>query len=412
MLQAKVLSAFEQMAKDGMERFHPRHHAGMLLPSEVCFLIAEGVLPPQQADNDCVRMMAQWKNDASAQCSPLRTYVAHAPPCFCWPHKGNNYSRPATCSGALPMSLRPSLYSMFPIATSTTDASHLNGVVEVDRHLVLVGDSLIQEIWRAAKCELSRTGRISNADQIHAETFGGLRKQYGHHHAVAAQQLQVLNRIKKLRSNNSTRQIVVVLSLGAHYNTKAQDRAMFVADLKSWMALLDRFVSGCSTCAALFLTTHSQHFMTDGGAYADEPDLQYGKARTTPQIFIPGGTSARAETFYGCSTTLPKSAWPGNATSANQWRAEEAMEILQRFPRVLLVPLHRTSRLWGDAHLGMMPELRCAQSADGRCKLDSIPWQLPEDRFIIADCTHFCPSPFLYQPVWWAIRQAVDSLTH
>ena len=49
----------------------------------------------------------------------------------------------------------------------------------------------------------------------------------------------------------------------------------------------------------------------------------------------------------------------------------------------LLLPLHEMTATYWEAHVGI--------GRDGRQ----------------ADCTHFCPSPFMWERFWWALRQHV-----
>ena len=94
-------------------------------------------------------------------------------------------------------------------------------------------------------------------------------------------------------------------------------------------------------------------------------------------------------TFYGCR------AWKVQPTreSANSWRAEVPLAAAERTPHVMTIPLHRISSLWWSAHVGM--------------NLDQLglPSTTPYDRYEVPDCTHFCASPFLYQPLWWALAK-------
>ena len=65
----------------------------------------------------------------------------------------------------------------------------------------------------------------------------------------------------------------------------------------------------------------------------------------------------------------------------------------QRPAHVLVVPLHAISRGWTDAHTGLVH-----------------PWWTREAtpvRMASVDCLHYCRGPWLWEPVWWAIEQAV-----
>ena len=71
--------------------------------------------------------------------------------------------------------------------------------------------------------------------------------------------------------------------------------------------------------------------------------------------------------------------------SPNRWRATELIDAVHRngSGATLLLPLHELTATYWEAHVGI--------GRDGRQ----------------ADCTHFCPSPFMWERFWWALRQHV-----
>ena len=74
------------------------------------------------------------------------------------------------------------------------------------------------------------------------------------------------------------------------------------------------------------------------------------------------------------------------ALATNTWRVDDVMKVRrERFADVPVIPLHLLSGTWWDAHPGLRPD----------------------ESHATTDCTHFCASPFLFEPVWWAVRTAL-----
>ena len=72
------------------------------------------------------------------------------------------------------------------------------------------------------------------------------------------------------------------------------------------------------------------------------------------------------------------------------------------YPLVLTVPLHRVTAHWWDAHRG--PFYGTRLNRHGEERIGSNASEIP------LDCTHFCNSPFMYQPLWWAIGRVASTL--
>lgn len=109
---------------------------------------------------------------------------------------------------------------------------------------------------------------------------------------------------------------------------------------------------------------------------------------------------------YPCRAVASPSPILDASRSPNTWRATELHEAVshRRKPpfaaanddggaegragpggRTLLVPLHLLTAPMFDAHVGI--------GRDGRQ----------------ADCTHWCAGPFVWEPLWWALRMAVTA---
>ena len=264
----------------------------------------------------------------------------------------------------------------------------------------------MDETSRAARCELRRAGLNESGMQ-----FVRWDPAHGSHAATV------------LRSNfdklgGSTERLTVAVSLGNHYNddsanprdsstnTTGQSRSDFSTHVRWTLQLLETLAASCRQCNVAFLTAHAQHFDTQSGAFAGtwrrdadavrDPDLRQSR------VFIAANASARSPNLtYGCRALRP----PLSPKASNSWRGATALAEAEQTPNVLTIPLHRISRLWWGAHIGIQIEALCARKYSHGCPSHKIPWTTPEDRYVLPDCTHHCHSPFLYQPVWWALAK-------
>ena len=88
----------------------------------------------------------------------------------------------------------------------------------------------------------------------------------------------------------------------------------------------------------------------------------------------------------------------GSGPVTQRWREDDVMRIAARYPRVAVAPLTSLSRNWWDMHIGATTHswrgVTYAGANDASAK-------------VRVDCTHFCYSLFLWEPVWWALRLVV-----
>ena len=105
---------------------------------------------------------------------------------------------------------------------------------------------------------------------------------------------------------------------------------------------------------------------------------------STPHIWASGA---------GCRRIANKSL-PSEST--NSWRSADILTEHPRHRRVLVVPWHLLTRDWWAAHPGSTKE-----AWTGETKIDAA-------GKLILDCSHFCYSPFLYEPLWWALSASLS----
>ena len=76
----------------------------------------------------------------------------------------------------------------------------------------------------------------------------------------------------------------------------------------------------------------------------------------------------------------------------------------ESYPHVLTVPLHKLTAWWWDAHRGLVTEHSFSRHGQEVIR--------PDEYTMVADCTHYCNSPFLYQPLWWALGLALRTTVY
>ena len=244
--------------------------------------------------------------------------------------------------------------------------------------LLFMGDSVMAQIASyGVACELSR----ARQDTRVRVKFKELQRGRGGSLALALLPLHARQRG------------VVVVSIGLHFDnvgnaaTSKGTRAEFNTAVEQIFLALDRLLHACARCGALFLTATSQHFATVDGAYA-APKVADADAPVTSEATAPA---------YGCRA-LPTSL--ASESSPQRWREEDVMRIAARYPRVAVAPLTTLSRSWWDMHIGASSHSwRGVAYAGANVSAGASKARV--------DCTHFCYSLFLWEPVWWALRLVV-----
>ena len=394
-LRREIAREYERMVAAGMRVFDIERDGSLLLPEEVCYLRQQSVLPPPAStDTRCQLLLRKWSEPRHT--CPASSMVGRPRDarCTCWPPAT---SMSSVCTLARSLAERPALYSFVPNATVPPEASHLREVLADGGRLLFVGDSLMDEVSRAARCEARRAG----LDEKWLSFSAFLRDPSRWSQSKAAL------RASFDRMGGRTERLTVAVSLGNHYNnmsaeptgeapslgnvtTSKHSQAHFEVHVRLTLQLLDSLARECQRCNVVFLTAQSQHFETASGSYASswrqDANAAWNPALRHGRVFIPGNVSAWLPNYtYGCRPLhLPLS-----PQAANAWRGSTALAEAKQTPNVLTVPLHRISTLWWGAHIGL-------NSPNGTSA---------EDRYLVPDCTHYCNSPFLYQPVWWALAK-------
>jgi hypothetical protein len=275
---------------------------------------------------------------------------------------------------SLPAGSRPSLTRRLALPGDGSLARALTRLAE-GQLLTFMGDSTIINLYGAAQCELRRP-RDGSPPPADAPRL--LRKllvaRIGYEPTAAGLDL-LTARVGEL-AQNATRAHggVILASVGHHFNP--QHRAEFRRHASRLLELLERFGSACAACVAILATPPLTHFPTPTGSFRE-----WIKVRDN------------ADTAYPCAPL--RDGGGGDDADTNGWRVSELQAIVraQRPAHVLVVPLHAISRGWTDAHTGLVH-----------------PWwtrDVTPVRMASVDCLHYCRGPWLWEPVWWAIDQAV-----
>ena len=285
--------------------------------------------------------------------------------------------------------------------------------------LTIAGDSMMQQVYMAAWCELGRA-TIANA----SHPVRALEQ------LVASQPIQMMSanpnslatEAKKMRAAQAG--VLLVSTSGAHFNSnKRTDHVTASRELARELVQLGK---ECPRCSVLYLTSPGQHFPTEDGSFDG------GRANASK----PSVPAKMLGETYGCNPWPPGDArawheaalihdnatryrlgrgWPLRSDSPNSWRVTDMLDELDQSPHVTIVPFHLIGhKHYWDAHIGGVgpPLWKPAELAFPG--LYARPASL--DRFDSAgdksmypvDCTHHCLGPFLHEPVFWAILAAMD----
>ena len=329
---------------------------------------------------------------------------------------------PLDKGGVIPANVASShLLAMLRLLQRRTNSS--NAVPSI----FFFGDSTMVSIAQAARCEVVRS-TLSQREALLAsnnpEALGKVLKEA----ARAASGIRVeklgpsrrlATQLQRICSEVRRSGGILVASMGVHYNNVgemrtdggiveakgAYTRHDHQRDLKTLLPALGQLGEHCAAngtsnaCIAVYMTATAQHFPS---AYGNFDPVAGNHSLLAPgsygcQDFLARGNATARTTHPTAPGTHPR---PGPRhhgltswhDSPNYWRPAEAIEGLRRLaPHVALVPAHLLSRGWWDAHAGTS-----ALTWRGEAKPGSK---------VLFDCTHFCYSPFLYEPIWWALSQ-------
>ena len=353
--------------------------ASELLPYEACALGASSRDPT--LDGRALQAACADYRQATPEWSRFYAHCALANTGMRW-----------RCGGMdkLPLSMRSSLLlrerRFVPVAPERSHLVEALRRLGGKRSLYFLGDSLPRQLRDAALCEVRRAlgpeaSAAAEARLLYSPlTDSEMQDRVGRGHGAA-----MLTRLTQVvRSAHAAGGGVLVASLGLHYNNEAHgnawDRERMRIHLDLLVRVLDAFARSCDGCRSVLFTSPVQHFATRTGGYPGGDCSTYPTYGPCPKLPPP---AADARPPYPCRP-LGMAATTDDA-SPNRWRATELIDAVHRngSGATLLLPLHELTATYWEAHVGI--------GRDGRQ----------------ADCTHFCPSPFMWERFWWALRQHV-----
>ncbi|KAL1511285.1 hypothetical protein AB1Y20_006091 [Prymnesium parvum] len=273
---------------------------------------------------------------------------------------------PCAYQEGVPLHLRQPLLRHAAFAADG-EPSHLAAALRTLRArnhtLLVVGESTAEEVVRHGGCELARHGAAAWNASLQLEHPHGQISPSG---GGMDSRLRALNAsLERLLSAGGG---MVLLSVGVHFNLP--DRRQYAAYLRQVLPALDRFARRCERCRALVRTPSPQHFAPRGAV---------------------GTVTFRNATPFGAA--YPCEAWSTTAhADADElpecWRADDITHMIGelRLRHVLVVDSGRTMQPFWRSHVGSVVKRKRAGHTG------------------IADCTHNCPTPFLLEPLWWAVR--------
>lgn len=284
-------------------------------------------------------------------------------------------------------------------AVTSTQGSHLVAALRAlggAAPIVFMGDSMSRQISQAAKCELGRAlgpGSSAAAAMMSRIVYSDITKSERERDRLTREFVRVAESAK-----GAGDAALLVANLGLHYNNRelaraegtkemsrrelgrrpraalqhlrhfhsARGRGEFDSRTRQLLRLLDAFGRACPRCAGVYRTATPQHFATATGAYV---------------------ARERNPSAYPCKPLRPASAAADD--NPNRWRVADALaeaKNLSASGRVVVVPVHAYLGERWDAHFGT--------ARTGAA----------------VDCSHFCPSPFLWEPLWAALRMVAEGL--
>lgn len=394
-VQQRVDSMFDRLHKAGMVHLSALNLRASLHPGEWCSLQESGTAEKIDPNgyrlslDECVDARSgAWSRAGRSQSALNWTLESDdtdqgpevGPETPCWllsPGHGSEWRRPECTPTPENLAVRRGMLKRFKdVAAGPASSSHLRfGPLLYGFRVVFYGDSLVRELFQAARCDAVRSTEV----------------------AIASKQLQLLSvyawRAKPTSTPRATVQRALsslvadgggmfVASMGQHYNNffapktglveafDVHTRPQLNRELAWLIEMMEAFAARGRNHSAVLLTPALQHFNTSDGTFA-------------LSVFNDTGHACRQATTS--FDALSRS-------SANYWRVADMLKHAQeKAPHVLVVPQHKLSEHWWDHHAGGSNESR--SRSRGKVSKST------------TDCTHFCYDPFLYEPLWWALRQ-------
>ena len=201
MLQQRIDAVFGRLREEPPTRLSITSEPSLrtaLLPNEIC--VVEQALTGRSAAN------------SSAVCS--------ATSCMTKLFKNCGGS-----GGGLNFTLRPSLFSRYEaVAPSSLADSHLAGVADRSKHIIFVGDSIVESISVSAECEVRRAAAASRQHGAKHK-----RAQISYLEMTSGTNAEHTNLQQALGRMRASGGGLAVAAIGAHFGDDEQMRAYFVA---------------------------------------------------------------------------------------------------------------------------------------------------------------------------------------
>ena len=375
--QQQINEMYERLGQASATPLDASELRKALTSSEQCTLEKAGLLEASLGNAACSLSDAILADNASDAMVDADV--------FCWRRSPLRPSQLANgnCSIRLPMLRRHRLVA--PASGSHMWTSSAAGWSHHRRPMVFIGDSVLEGMAHAMQCEMVR-GAPSDAAMLSARSDGAAISVIRYGDGSEREDQRTLRSVNaSLLAMTSRGGGLVVASFGHHFNNQyarigfvegfsVQLRSHLERALVPLLRVLETFASSCRRCLAALVTPSLQHFETTDGTFDQA-------------IFLSTG--------YGCRAVQNLSAISNS--SANCWRAEDMVRLAKLYaPRVLLIPLHTISNDWWAQHPGTAGLKRFVSKYI--------------QRKTTTDCTHLCYSPWLYEPLWWAISLGMESL--
>lgn len=376
--QRVIFDMFAQLeARTPVALNDPSLRRGLTVP-EQCTLQEAKVLDRELSDVACAAARATLESHTSRSSAEASNDDVH-----CWRRSPlpTSVLEPGNCSASSVMVAHHGLprRQPLPYVELPSPRSHLwaspSGFFRRRQPAVFFGDSVLRLMAKAARCEARRG--VPAVEGMDAASRIELIE-------AAILDDRALNEFNRSLANMAASGGGLALaSFGHHYRHtysrsglveafSVRVRGNYLVGLERLRAMLDHFGSLGPHCLSVLVTPSLQHFETLDGTF---------------------DASVINATGYGCRAA-PVLAQI-DKSSPNSWRSRDMIRLAKFAPHVLVVPLHQPSVHWWHQHPGTNGLTRFISKA--------------HRRKTTTDCTHVCYSPWLYEPLWWALRVAADA---
>ncbi|KAL1520917.1 hypothetical protein AB1Y20_022477 [Prymnesium parvum] len=278
----------------------------------------------------------------------------------------------------LPLHLRQPLlrYAAFaPVGEPSHLVVALRLLSARNHTLLVVGESTAAEVITHGHCELAR----HNASDLSSVM------QLAHPHGQVRPEDGIESRLRAL--NASLEQVIsagggmVLLSVGVHFNLLYREK--YAAYLRQVLPALDRFARRCRKCISLVRTPNVQHFPPTGAVGTSTFQMSSAKFSSAYPCKALRTRDFNTKTGHSTAELLPEC-----------WRTADLTLTIDELGlrHLLVVDSGRTMEWRWKSHHGNAIRTTVNNRSKG-----------------VVDCTHNCVSPFLYEPLWWAIRLVASS---